>query len=191
MTDEKAVSPESKKPADVLSGESSTVETGMSLTEPLSKILDAVVEKLPEEDRNAAKTILQVSMQSYSGPLPHPAILQGYEDVLKGSADRILKMAEAEQHQRHQNEAALIHAEVFATRYDKYLEAAGLGAATFIAALAVVSGALLLASGRDAAGLALILTPAAGIASVFFYAQRKRNQNAAPPKPPDNASAAG
>ena len=30
----------------------------------------------------------------YSGPLPHPEILGGYEKVLAGSADRILKMAE-------------------------------------------------------------------------------------------------
>ena len=34
------------------------------------------------------------------GPLPPPSELAGYEEVLPGSADRILRMAEREQHIR-------------------------------------------------------------------------------------------
>jgi uncharacterized membrane protein len=30
----------------------------------------------------------------YSGPIPHPEIIRGYEEVIQGSADRILKMTE-------------------------------------------------------------------------------------------------
>lgn len=33
--------------------------------------------------------------ESFEGPLPHPSILKGYEVVLPGSADRIIKMTEA------------------------------------------------------------------------------------------------
>lgn len=36
----------------------------------------------------------------HNGPLPHPDILAGYEEVLQGSAERILQMAEAEQKTR-------------------------------------------------------------------------------------------
>lgn len=36
-----------------------------------------------------------------SGPLPSPDILSGYEKVLAGSADRIIRMAEKEQDYRH------------------------------------------------------------------------------------------
>ena len=38
----------------------------------------------------------------HSGPLPHPEILAGYEDIVPGAADRILKMAEKEANHRHQ-----------------------------------------------------------------------------------------
>lgn len=34
--------------------------------------------------------------ESHSGPIPHPVILQGYEQIVAGSADRILRMAEQE-----------------------------------------------------------------------------------------------
>ena len=32
--------------------------------------------------------------ESHSGPLPHPSILRGYEDVCPGAADRVIRMAE-------------------------------------------------------------------------------------------------
>jgi uncharacterized membrane protein len=35
------------------------------------------------------------------GPLPHPDIIAGYENVLPGAADRIMRMAEQEQVHRH------------------------------------------------------------------------------------------
>ena len=47
-----------------------------------------------------ADNAISVSEQ-HSGPLPHPRILLGYEEVLPGAADRILKMAENEAEHRH------------------------------------------------------------------------------------------
>ncbi len=35
-------------------------------------------------------------MELYAGPLPHPEILEKFEQILPGSADRILKQAEAQ-----------------------------------------------------------------------------------------------
>ncbi|EHI56450.1 hypothetical protein HMPREF9333_00312 [Johnsonella ignava ATCC 51276] len=57
---------------------------------------DTLVDK---EDISTKEYSLSASL--FSGPLPPPSILQGYEDVLPGSADRILKMAEKEQSNRH------------------------------------------------------------------------------------------
>ena len=42
--------------------------------------------------------------EEYSGPIPHPNILKQFEEVIPGSADRILKMAEKEQEHRHEFE---------------------------------------------------------------------------------------
>ena len=46
-----------------------------------------------------------------SGPIPHPDILRGYEEILPGSADRILSMAEGETKHRHEMEEEIIHTE--------------------------------------------------------------------------------
>lgn len=43
-----------------------------------------------------------------SGPLPPPAILQGYEEICPGAADRIISMAESQSLHRQQIEKAFI-----------------------------------------------------------------------------------
>lgn len=48
---------------------------------------------------------------TYSGPIPHPDILRGYEEVLSGSADRILKMTEKQLDHRIAIENKLVHGE--------------------------------------------------------------------------------
>ena len=44
---------------------------------------------------------VSVERFEFSGPIPHPAMLEKYERILSGSADRILSMAEREQGHRH------------------------------------------------------------------------------------------
>lgn len=51
-----------------------------------------------------------VATQSFSGPIPPPAILEGYERLVPGAAARILNMAEAEAaHLRQIERDALAH----------------------------------------------------------------------------------
>jgi len=47
-------------------------------------------------------------LTAYHGPLPSPEILQGFEDVLPGAAERIFKMAENEQANRHKNQRTVL-----------------------------------------------------------------------------------
>lgn len=53
------------------------------------------LEHLPENVRTSV-----VEAAVFSGPLPPPSMYGEYEDTFKGSADRILKMAEKEQDHR-------------------------------------------------------------------------------------------
>lgn len=47
-------------------------------------------------------SIVEVRQENmFEGPLPHPAILEGYEKTLPGAADRVLKMAEENASNRH------------------------------------------------------------------------------------------
>ncbi len=47
-------------------------------------------------------------MEVHSGPLPHPSIIAGYEQVLPGSADRILVLVERRQRASENNDSKLL-----------------------------------------------------------------------------------
>lgn len=53
-----------------------------------------------------------VHQEAYQGPLPHPDLLVKYEEIIPGSAERILSMAEKEQQHRHQLENEVIKKEI-------------------------------------------------------------------------------
>lgn len=57
------------------------------------------------------KAVAGVIEQHFSGPIPPPNIIEGYENVLPGAADRIIKMAEQQSSHRQQMEQVKVHAE--------------------------------------------------------------------------------
>ncbi len=64
-----------------------------------------------DSSKQLAKEITQVIEQKFIGPIPPPNIIAGYEDVIPGSADRILSMAERQSSHRQQMELREIKAE--------------------------------------------------------------------------------
>lgn len=68
-----------------------------------------VLESIPNEQRAILlREFACIEQRSFSGPLPPPEYLQGYENVLSGSAERILKMAEKEQEERLANNRQMV-----------------------------------------------------------------------------------
>lgn len=51
-----------------------------------------------------AAAAIVASIETHEGPLPHPRILVGYEDIVPGAARDILDMAKKEQGHRHRME---------------------------------------------------------------------------------------
>lgn len=65
------------------------------------EVTDALNNINPEQRAIIIHYIHQTQLkQSFTGPLPHPDILQGYENVQDGFAERIFKMAEEQQAHR-------------------------------------------------------------------------------------------
>jgi len=64
-------------------------------------------EVIRDQDANKGN-LTKVEQSMFVGPIPPPEILRGYEEVLSGSADRILAMAEKEQAHRHSNEDEIV-----------------------------------------------------------------------------------
>lgn len=105
----------------------------------------------------------------HSGPLPHPEILDGYEKVLPGSADRILKMAEKQQDHRTSIENKLVNAE----NQSRLL---GLGAGFLIAMFGLAGSVYLGSNGKTWASGILSGGTLAGLVTVFVKGSNNNNQ---------------
>lgn len=57
---------------------------------------DAIVQALKKEYIHSVDMV-----EAFLGPLPPPSVMGGYEDVLPGSAERIIKLTESEVDHRH------------------------------------------------------------------------------------------
>jgi uncharacterized membrane protein len=103
----------------------------------------------------------------FSGPLPHPKILEGYERVLPGSADRILSMAENEGEHRRTIEKTIVKTDIIRS----YL---GLGSG-FIIALVGLGGSIYLAmNDKPVASGIMSAGTVTGLVAVFVVGEKPR-----------------
>lgn len=68
-------------------------------------------EILETEKEEVKKYVTEIISSEFSGPIPPPAIIKGYEEVLPGAADRIITMAETQAQHRQELEKKMVHAE--------------------------------------------------------------------------------
>jgi uncharacterized membrane protein len=94
---------------------------------------------------------------SFSGPLPPPALLAEYEQVLPGLADRIARMAEKEGDSRRALQSR-------AMRLSEW----GLASAFTIPMTALVGGFLLVLNDKSAEGMAVIIGAVGSLLAVYF-----------------------
>ncbi|MBI1862552.1 DUF2335 domain-containing protein, partial [Candidatus Microgenomates bacterium] len=62
--------------------------------------------------RRKSRRIDVYTTEQFTGPLPHPAILEKYEHTLPGSADRILGMAEKQATHRRELELKVVRSNI-------------------------------------------------------------------------------
>lgn len=111
-----------------------------------------------------------------SGPLPAPEVIQGYETVLPGAADRIIKMAESEQAHHHKmeekNEKRRFTASIIGQTFGFVLGMTG-----------IIGGVVLLVNDKSVTGFSVFITSLATLVGAFVY-QRRKAKNATKPTPP-------
>ena len=124
----------------------------------------------------------------FSGPLPHPDHLKEYENILPGSADRLIRIVEEEAPHRRQ-------IDVMITNSNTKLEARGQVFGFIIAMTALIGGGYLIESGQSVWGISVPIAAIAGLSGLFVWKARKRKREPdgqtgvaipgpAPPKPP-------
>jgi len=110
--------------------------------------------------------------QSFSGPLPPPEVLEHYERIAPGTAERLLAMAESQSQHRQGLEKAVVEGNL---RHESLGQVFA-----FIIALAAVSGSLaLLWAGRSVEGLTGMLGTLATLAGVFVYGRWSKQRELA------------
>jgi len=97
-----------------------------------------------------------------SGPLPDPEILAGYEKVMPGAAERIFKMAETEQHERHLMAYREHRVKSVATLLGQIL-------AFLMGMTGIVGGVYLVARDKSLAGFSVFITSLAALCAVYLY----------------------
>ncbi|MDR0961435.1 MAG: DUF2335 domain-containing protein [Mediterranea sp.] len=130
-----------------------------------------VLNSLPEDKKEvilAAFSAIEASI-SFQGPVPHPDILKGYEDVLPGTAERILSMAEKQQTHG-------IEMEKFIVKNSSKQSVYGQVWGGIITILCLVVTLVLGYAGHDALAGVIGSTTILGIATIFVLNKKPRKK---------------
>lgn len=110
---------------------------------------------------------VQISRAEFSGPIPPPALLDQYNQVLPGLAERLIVMAEQQSASRRAIEKRLVWA---STRH----EMLGLIFAFLFAVGTLTAGVWLVYTGHSAEGLAAVIAAIGTPAAIFVYERKRR-----------------
>jgi uncharacterized membrane protein len=108
-------------------------------------------------------------MVARGGPLPDPDLIAGYEKAMPGAAERIFKMAEIEQHERH----LMTYREHRAKTLTTLL---GQVSAFVMGMSGITGGVYLVAKDKPLTGFTVFFTSLATLCGVYFY-NRRGQQN--------------
>ena len=106
---------------------------------------------------------------SFSGPIPPPWILKGYEEVFPGCAERILAMAEKQSSHRQVLEKDRLSATNRTEHWGQIF-------AFVIALTSILGGIYLISIGKDASGLTAIIAALGALVGAFIYGKYTQAQ---------------
>jgi uncharacterized membrane protein len=112
--------------------------------------------------------VAHLTQQQFSGPVPPPQILQGYDQIIPGAAERILRMAEEDaEHQKEIEKTAITLAGEEVKRGQRYGLTIGI--------LAFITSIIALALGSEKTAIALGGTTVVGLVAVFVTGRIKQS----------------
>jgi uncharacterized membrane protein len=129
---------------------------------------------------NAAMRVSRRYLEAYKGPLPPPKVLREFDEVVPGSAERIIALMERQADHR-------MHLEKCVVEGDNRRANWGIVTATSITILVLATSTVLIVFGYGLYGTILGAVDLVALASVFIYGtnsrKREREQKAAITKP--------
>lgn len=123
--------------------------------------------KIPNNKQLGVRTEVKVEQKLFSGPIPSPAILEGYEHLVKGSAERIIRMAEEQSTHRRHIEKKVIESEVLNSRL-------GIIFAFIIAMTTILGGVWVMVNASAYGGAFVVAIGLGGVVSTFIVGTKSR-----------------
>lgn len=123
--------------------------------------------KLQDASINRTSTIKQFHQEHYEGPIPPPGMLEKYNQIVPGSAERIIKMAEEQSEHRRYLEKKVIASD---TR-NSFL---GIMCALIISLGVLFIAYSALKSNQPTAGVFISALGISSIVGTFIYGTRSR-----------------
>lgn len=144
-----------------------------TFSESLPPELQSFIDKIDQKDKSGIQMAISrfVSNQiNYSGPIPHPDLLLGYEKVIPGSADRILIMAEKQSNHRIEIEKYVIENQQKQSRLGQIF-------AFILAIIGLSIGTILAILGRELVASIIFGTTILGLVAVFISGKQYQRKN--------------
>jgi uncharacterized membrane protein len=137
----------------------------------------ALVSSLLEQFELVTETTsMMARMTHFSGPYPHPDILRGMEEVVKGSAAQVINMAVDQSTHRREIEKIVVKSQ---TRQSAIGQVLGF----IIAIVGLTLSGFLIYKGHDLAGGVLGTADIAALVSIFVIGKRSQMQELQEKKP--------
>lgn len=121
----------------------------------------------PKAARQGVSTTSIQQLEISQGPLPHPSILEQYEQVLPGSAERLLRMVEQEADHRRALEKRQLTSQIVETHIGQVL-------AFLIGVFAIAAGSYTALQGAELSGAFIGSGGVIGLVVAFIYGRKRR-----------------
>ncbi len=123
----------------------------------------------PERGASLHVTAQQTTEISFLGPIPPPEFLEAYESVLRGSADRILAMAEDQSRHRQKLEENVV-------KGGSRNQILGMILAFVLSLLTIGFGGFLIYHNKSLEGFGLVLADLVALVGVFIYGRHTQRE---------------
>jgi uncharacterized membrane protein len=115
-------------------------------------------------------TLHSQKIETFQGPVPRPEIIEKYEKILPGAAERIFKSWENQTEHRQNLERSVV-------KTDNFKSILGVVLGFFVVVIAIIGGIITLLQGQPLFGGGLSLVGLAMLATAFITSRKEGNKN--------------
>ena len=131
----------------------------------------------PNQGQHKGPAQQHIIAQQFEGPIPPPMMLQQFEAIMPGLADRIVKMSEDSLATAIYSQRAQTDSVGFAVKSEVEDRRTGMWLGFTCIVLCLLMGGFLIYIGRDIAGYASLVTAVALLVGAFFGLRNKSDKD--------------